>query len=72
MLKKLSFIQEAELCEIFSKPGYYGLFTLHLTLLSAENRRKAIEGMKVYLRAIEGSFKKKNHTKKRHFLGSYK
>jgi len=39
--------------------GYYGLFILHLTPLNAENGRKIIEGMKIRLRAIEGSSKKK-------------
>jgi hypothetical protein len=42
----------------FRVPNIYGLFTLHLTQLSAGNERKGIEGIKVRLRAIKGSSKK--------------
>ena len=52
----------------FSFQGYYGLFTLHLTPLSAENGRKTIEGMKIRLRAIEWSSKKKKSYKEETFF----
>jgi hypothetical protein len=38
----------------------------------AENKRKAIEGMKIHLRAIEESSKKKPYKKEAFFLGSHK
>jgi len=69
MCLKISFIQETNqtLLKNFSCQGYYGL-SLHLTPLSAENRRKTIEGMKIRLKASEGSSKKKRPYKEDAFF----
>jgi hypothetical protein len=42
-------------------------FPCHLTPLSAENERKTIEGIKILLRAIEGSSKKGPYKKEAFF-----
>jgi len=59
--------KQTKFCEFFSHQEDYGLLTLYFTPLSDENGWKAVEGMKVRLRTIEGG-SKKGHTRKRHCI----